>query len=97
MARTTTYSDFDKEYTAFARKHNAKAERYEFSSLRDNTIHKTVSWSDGAIWWEITECEYFEQVEVIVHGIEMTVSVPLRRTEYWSTEDPESKYFYQKA
>lgn len=94
---TTTFAEFDKEYTAFAIKHNKKAERREYTNLIDGMIRKTVCWSDGATWWEITETNYSETVEVEVHGIKVNVEIPMRRTEYWSTEDSRSKYFYERA
>lgn len=95
--KTVTFAEFDKEYTAFAIKHNRKAERREYTDLVDGLIRKMVCWSDGATWWEITETNYSEEVEIEVHGIKVTVNVPLRKTEYWSTEDSESKYFYERA
>lgn len=95
---TTTFAEFDKEYTAFAIKHNKKAERHEDTYMDEHgMIHKTVYWDDGATWYEITETEYSENVEIEVHGIKMTVNVPMRRTEYWSTEKATSRYFYEKA
>lgn len=94
---TTTFAEFDKEYTAFAIKHNKKAERKEYTDMTDGVIHKTVCWSDGATWYEITETDYSEEVEIEVRGIKVKVNIPMRRTEYWSTEDSKSKYFYEKA
>ena len=94
---TTTFAEFDKEYTAFAIKHNKKAERREYTELTDGVIHKMVCWSDGATWYEVTETKYSEQVEVEVHGINVNVNIPMRRTEYWNTEDSRSKYFYERA
>ncbi len=93
----TTFAEFDREYTAFAIKHNKKAERKEYTEMTDGVIRKMVCWEDGATWYEVTETNYSEQVEVEVHGITMTVTLPLRRTEYWSTDDSKSKYFYEKA
>lgn len=94
---TTTYAEFDKEYTAFAIKHNRKAERKEYTNMTDGIIRKVICWSDGATWYEVTETEYSEEAEVEVHGVKVKVNVPLRKTEYWSTEDSKSKYFYTKA
>lgn len=98
---TTTFAEFDKEYTAFALKHNKKAERREYSQLENGIIRKTVCWSDGATWWEVTETNLSEEVEVEteIHGIKVTVkaNIPLRRTEYWSTESGTSKYFYERG
>lgn len=94
---TTTFAEFDKEYTAFARKHNAKAERKEYTQMGNGVIRKMVCWSDGATWWEVTETEHAEDVEIEVHGVKMTVTVPMRKTEYWSTENGKSKHFYERA
>ena len=94
---TTTFAEFDKEYTAFAKKHNAKAERREYTSFEHGIIRKMICWSDGATWWEVTETEYSENVEIETHGIKVNVNVPLRKTEYWNTESGGSKYFYERA
>lgn len=94
---TTTFADFDREYTAFAIKHNKKAERTEYTQMKDGVIHKMVAWTDGATWWEITDTNYSEEVEIEVRGIKTKVTVQLRKTEYWSTEDSKSKYFYERA
>lgn len=72
--KTVTFAEFDKEYTAFAIKHNKKAERKEYSVMSDGIIRKTVCWSDGATWWEITDTEYSEEVEVEVRGIKAMVA-----------------------
>lgn len=93
---TVTFSDYNDEYIKFALKHNAKSERREYTSLVNGIIHKTVCWEDGATWWEVTETEYSETVEIEVHGVKAKVNVPLRKTEYWSTESG-SKYFYERA
>lgn len=98
---TVTFAEYDKEYTAFAIKHNKKAERREYTQMTNGIIRKTVCWSDGATWWEITETNFSETVEVEVeaHGIKAKASIPIpmRKTEYWSTESGASKYFYEKA
>ena len=92
-----TFADFDREYTAFAIKHNKKSERREYTSLENGIIRKMICWEDGATWYEVTDTEYSEVVEVNVHGIICHVTVQLRKTEYWSTEDSASKCFYEGA
>lgn len=101
MITTTTYAEYDKEYTAFAIKHNKTAERKEYSNIWGDTIRKMICWTDGATWWEITDTDRVEEVEVEteIHGIKVTVKqdVHFRRTEYWSTENSRSRFFYEKA
>ena len=98
---TTTYAEFDKEYRAFAIKHNRKANRSEETWMDGSRIYKIVTWTDGAQWFEITETDIVEKVkaDVEVHGLKITIEeeIPLRKTEYWSTEKSISRYFYRKG
>ena len=90
-----TFREYDKKYTDFCLKHNAKAECKVFTSpMVDNRYHKEICWDDGAMWCEITEL-VTESVNIQVHGINVDVDVQLWKTEYWSTES-KSEYYYSK-
>lgn len=93
---TTTYREYNEEITKFAQKHNKKSEcRIYTSGMENNRYHKEYCWADGANWYEVTEL-ITEDVTVEVHGLTFTTTVEMWRTEYWSTEDSKSKYFYCK-
>lgn len=92
----TTYESYMKEKVKFIRKHNKKSECSVFTSpMENNRYHKEYCWNDGHEWIEITEL-IEEKANVRVHGILITVPVKFWKTEFWSTENPKSKYLYER-
>lgn len=79
----------------FMAKHTCERKVYT-SPLVDNKYHKDYCYSDGANWSEITELVE-EVVVVVVHSIRTKVTVKLWKTEYFSTDDSKSRYYYEKA
>lgn len=55
---------------------------------------KTYVFVDGAVWYEAM-CPTYEQAEVEVKMVKITVEIKMLRTEFWSTESG-SKYYYEK-
>lgn len=55
---------------------------------------KTYVFTDGAVWYEAM-CPTYEQVEVEVKMVIITVEIKMLRTEFWSTESG-SKYYYER-
>lgn len=95
--KETTYEQYMEELTKFSQKHNNKSELTIFTSpMVDNKYHKDYSWTDGANFYEENEL-ITEMVDVTIHGITIKVAVEFWRTEYWSSEDSSSKYYYSKA
>ncbi len=92
---TVSYDEYFKELTAFCKKHNAKAEcKVETGPMTDNRYYKNYMYSDGHNWSEVTEL-VIETVKVEVHGIVVTTEVSFWKTEYYSSENGASKYFYE--
>lgn len=81
---------------AFYRTHAGEIGYRETSSLNKDTIHKTVTFPDGAIWYETTR-PVFEEVVTKIHGLTITTKVKLYRTEFWDTETPLSRFFFERA
>ena len=57
--------------------------------------YKDYTFADGANWHE----DYYPTWETgiaIVHDVEVPVDVKMLRTEYYSTDDAESRYIYEQ-
>ena len=87
------FEQYMKEKTEFFHKHG---EFRVHDKGMDKTDHyfKSYAFGDGALWCEVSGPVY-EHVPVEVHGVRMTASVKLFRTEYWSSEAG-SKFVYDK-
>lgn len=92
MTEENIYSQIKREFMA---RHNCNLMVYT-SPMIENTYHKEYSFEDGAQWNEIMELVE-EVVEVEVHSMMMKVVVKLWKTEYFSTDDSKSRYYYEKA
>lgn len=94
---TVNFEEYQKDLKRFCKKHNQNGEcKIETSPMINNCYHKNYIYDDGSNFTEINEI-VVEEVEVKVHGIFIKVDVQLWRTEYYSTDDSKSKYFYQNV
>lgn len=59
------------------------------------TYHKKYICEDGAIFYEVM-MPVWEKVTAEVHKCTVSVDVKFFRTEFWSTDDAESSYYYEK-
>lgn len=57
--------------------------------------HKEYICSDGAIWYERMSPEWVSETVEIKHAT-VKVEVKMFRTEFWSTDNAESKYYYEQ-
>ena len=93
---TVSYGEYNRELADFAAKHNKKGECKIYTSPMENDrYHKEYVWSDGSEWYEVTEL-IREKGTINVHGIEFVVEVEMWRTEFWSSDNSKSKYYYCK-
>lgn len=92
---TVTYSDYSAEKKSFFQKHKHDF-RTETSAMDQyGRYHKTYIFSDGAIWYETMSPEYVT-VDVAVKLVIVPVEIKMFRTEFWSTDNASSKYYYEK-
>ena len=87
--------EYGTEKRAFMEKHDYDY-RVETSSMDEyGRYHKEYIFQDGAIWYEqmspVTETATIE-----LHKCTIPVEVKFFRTEYWTNEDSESRYLYEK-
>ena len=95
---TVTATEYQKDFKAFINKY---IEKYDVSihtsPIKDNTYRKIYTFDNGSEFYEITYLKWTERVKVEVHGIITTADVELIKHEYWSTDDSESKCWYEGA
>ena len=92
---TVSYETYMKDKKAFFEEH-----KYNFqcdTSPMDEygAYHKTYIFDDHAVWYESMTPTY-EKAKMEVKMVRFDVEVKLLRTEYWSTDHSESKYYYEK-
>lgn len=92
---TIDYRDYTNEKQEFF-----KAHHYDYrvctSGLDEyNRYHKEYIFEDGAIWYEVMGA-VTEGATINIHGLEINTDVKLYRTEYWSTENATSKFYYER-
>lgn len=57
--------------------------------------YKTYICADGALWYEIMTPTY-ETGTAFIRGCEVKVEIKMLRTEFYSSDDSESKYYYER-
>lgn len=93
--KVVDYKEYSSNKQAFLERHNYEY-RIETSSMNEYGVyHKEYICDDGAIFYEVMGPVY-EKVTTEVHKVTITVDVKLFRTEYYSSDDAESKYYYER-
>lgn len=92
---TVNYKDYTSEKKAFFNKHHNDF-RCETSSMDEyGRYHKTYVFADNAVWYE-TMGPTYETAEVEIKFVKVTVEVKMFRTEFWSSDNANSKYYFEK-
>lgn len=90
-----TYSTYNKEKKDFFKKHKNNF-KVETSPLNEyNVYYKVYAFSDGATWTERME-HVFREVKVEVMKCSVNVEVELLETEYYDTDNANSRKYYEK-
>ena len=92
---TVNYEEYIREKMEFMKKHDHDYFTETSPMNEYGEYWKTYTFKDGAIWYEKMS-SHFEQVEVVVLGAKCKVDVKLFRTEFWNTEQPTSKFYYEQ-
>lgn len=94
---TVTYNEYSKDLQRYIAKHSKKSDYKVYTSpFYHNEYHKEYCFEDGSTFYEINNHNYWEEVEIEVHGIKMKTTVLMIRHEYFSTDDATSKYWYER-
>ena len=89
------YNRYVEDKKAFFEKH-----KFDFncdtSPLNEySEYHKTYIFADHSVWYELIRPCY-EDYTVAVKGVTIKGKAKLLQTEYWSTDNSESKVYYEK-
>ena len=90
-----TYHEYSLEKRGFFERHDYDYQ-VETSPMDEYGVyHKEYICSDGAIWYERMSPEWVSETVEIKHAT-VKVEVKMFRTEFWSTDNAESKYYYEQ-
>ena len=90
IVRSEEYEEMKK---SFFRRHKRDFQIDTRGSFAEK-YYKTYVFEDGAIWYEVM-MRIYEGAEAEVHGIKIPVEVELTQTEFWSSDDSESRYYFE--
>lgn len=89
------YLQYSNEKFKFFKKHKNNFEVTTSQMDEYGKYNKTYAFKDGSCWYEIMSPEYVtETVEIKLAKI--TIEVKMFRTEFFSSDDSTSKYYYEK-
>ena len=91
--RVVTYNEYNEEKQKFFRKHKNNFTETTKGNSAEYYSH-VYAFADGAVWNEVMTREQCQE-EVTIHYCKVKVDVDLFRTEFWSTDDADSKYYYE--
>ena len=92
---TVSYNDYVNEKQVFFNEHHNDF-RCETSSMdKYGRYYKTYVFADNAIWYE-TMSPTYEIAEVEIKLVKVQVEVKMLRTEFWNTDDANSKFYFEK-
>lgn len=57
--------------------------------------YKQYTFADGAFWYE-TMMPVHETVTTVIHKCEISMNVEFLRTEFWTSDNSESNFLYEK-
>lgn len=86
------YKTFDKDLEDFNLKHGV--EDVKTSSMKNDSYTKEYIGEDGAILY-VSVRPYYETKTVEVKNIKVNVQIKLFETEYWSSDNSKSKFYYE--
>lgn len=93
--KVVDYEKYSSDKKAFLEAHDYEYRVVTSPMDKYGTYHKEYVAEDGAIFYEIIS-QPAETVTVEIHKVTISVPVKFLRTEYWSSDDSSSKYYYEK-
>lgn len=92
---TVSYKEYNEDKKRFFKKHKNDFQCETSPMDGYGRYYKVYSFADGAQWYENMSPTY-ETAEVEIKMVTVKVEVKMFRTEYYSTDDSTSKYYYEK-
>jgi len=87
------YNEYNDIKTKFFNKHNHDYKKIE-SGTSAEYYRKTYAFKDGAVWYEVMTKEEVP-AEAEAYGIKVPVLCELLRTEFWSSENADSCFYFE--
>lgn len=88
-----TYQEYNDEKQAFFRKHKNDYE-LETQGGSAEYYRKTYAFKDKAVWYEVMMKQTVSE-RVEVYKCNVNVELDMLQTEYWSSDDSKSKFYYE--
>ena len=85
-----SFSEMDEDKKRFFHKHDNDF-TIETSGNSAEYYRKTYSFVDGSNWYEVSRKVF---IKTQLEHYKCLIEVELLETEYWSSDDSESKYYY---
>ena len=92
---TVNYQEYAKLKNEFFKKHDFDYGIKTSQMDEYGQYHKEYLFLDDAVWYESYR-PTFEKVEIEVKKVKVEIEVKLFCTEFWSTDDSNSKCMYEK-
>lgn len=89
-----TYDEYNSDKIAFFKRHDNDFE-LQTEGTSAEYYRKTYSFSDEAVWYEVSRKVYIP-IEQKVRLVDVKIDVELLETEYYNSQESESKYYYEK-
>lgn len=88
-----TYNEYEEMKKKFFCKHNNDFQ-CDTQGNSAEYYHKSYVFEDGAVWHEVMQ-KIYKNAEADVYGFKIPVEVELMQTEFWSSDDAESRYYFE--
>ena len=96
---TVTYTEYRHDKDVFFRKHRNDFECETSPMDEYGKYYKTYVFKDGAVWYETMFPEYVKQeieTEVKLVKVKTEIEIKMFVTEFWNTDNSESKKYYER-
>ena len=92
---TVTFNEYNDEKNNFFKKHDYNFKCDTSSMDEYGRYHKEYVFEDGAVWYEVMSPDCIAY-EVEVKMVKICETVKMLRTEFWSSDNASSKYYYER-
>ena len=89
------YNEYNKTKQEFFKEHKNDFSCETSPMDEYGRYHKEYVFEDGSIWYEVMSTEYVTET-VEIKKCEISLKIKMFRTEFWSTDNSESKYYYEQ-
>ena len=92
---TVKFNEYNDDKNNFFKKHDYNFECDTSPMDKYGRYHKEYVFEDGAVWYEAMSPDCIAY-EVEVKMVKICETVKMLRTEFWSSDNASSKYYYER-